>query len=95
MNQPIPTIVIKQRRQSSEPFDPEKLHRSLVATCRSVRTPDGQAEEVAGHVVAQVINWCRLRPEVTAADLRRQAVRALTPLHADAAYVYKNDKTMM
>lgn len=95
MSHQVLTHVIKHGKRASEPFDPEKLHRSLVATCRSVRTPDGQAEQVACQVVTQVIDWCRQRPEVTAADIRRQAVRALTPLHADAAYVYKNDKTMM
>ena len=45
-----PIIVVKSRKHM-EHFDIDKLHRSLVATCRSLKTPDGQAEEIAEKVL--------------------------------------------
>ncbi|MDO4781000.1 MAG: ATP cone domain-containing protein [Candidatus Saccharibacteria bacterium] len=89
------TLVIKQGGRKHELFDPDKLHRSIVATCRSVRTPDGQADEIAARVTLVVMGWCQSRPQITSADIRRQASNALAHLHADAAYVYKHDKMMM
>ena len=76
------TIIKKNNHRGTEPFDPEKLHRSIVKTCCSVRVPDGQAEDIAAQVTFQVIDW-------------RTATTFLEPLHSDAAYMYKTDKLMI
>ena len=89
------TIVEKNNHRGAEPFDPEKLHRSIVKTCCSVRVPDGQAEDIAAQVTFQVIDWCKEKPEITANDIRRTATTSLESLHSDAAYMYKNDKLMI
>ena len=51
-----PIIVVKSRKHM-EHFDIDKLHRSLVATCRSLKTPDGQAEEIAEKVSKGIAAW--------------------------------------
>ena len=84
--------VVKRGNRPTEIFDPEKLHHSIVATCRSVHTPDGQAEDIAKAVTVSVMQWCQTRPEITSDDIRRQAHQTLAKLHTDAAYLYEHHK---
>ena len=58
-----------------------------------MRTPEGQAEDIARTVTLDVMRWCEIRPEITSSDIRRQAAKALRSLHTDAAYVYERHKT--
>lgn len=90
-----PTFVVKNHSRPTEAFDPEKLHRSILYACRSVHTPEGQAEDIAARVTVGILSWCQSKPEVTANDIRHQAAKLLAPLHSDAAYTYKNDKSMI
>lgn len=87
--------VIKQHQRPAEPFDPLKLHRSVVMSCQSVRTPDGQAEDIAKKVTLGVMRWCETRPTITSGDIRRQVVKHLTPLHTEAGFFYEHHKTIM
>ena len=87
--------VIKRGKRPPEEFSPDKLHNSIFATCLSVRTPEGQAQDIAKTVTLGVMNWCETRPEITSADIRRQAQRIMKDLHPDAAYLYKNYKTII
>lgn len=87
--------IIKRGNRPNEEFSPEKLHQSIAAACLSVRTPVGQADEIAKAVTLKVMKWCEIRPEITSSDIRRQASKALQPLHTDAAYVYKQQKTIV
>ena len=41
------------------------------------------------------MNWCETHPEITSVDIRRQAQRIMKTLHPDAAYLYKNYKTII
>lgn len=94
--QPVaPIAIVKRGRRPSEHFSPDKLHASIVLTCLSLRTPEGQAEEIARSVTLAVMDWCRERPEITSDDLRRQAGKRLRALHADAAFLYNHHKTML
>jgi hypothetical protein len=46
-------------------------------------------------VCTHVLRWTADKPEVTAADIRRQAGHALEKLQPDAAYVYQHYKHIM
>ena len=82
--------VVKSRgKRTTEPFDTEKLHKSIVATCLSVRTPEGQAEEVAESVCIGVLRWCGSRQEITSDDIRRVGSHVLEKQHPEAAYLYR------
>lgn len=85
-------FITKQGKRPREEFSPEKLHQSIVATCLSVRTPEGQAEDTAKQVTLSVMNWCQIRPSITSADIRRHAAKTLKGLHPDAAYLYEHYK---
>lgn len=87
--------IIKRGKRPNEEFSPEKLHQSIVAACLSVRTPVGQAEEIAKTVTLDVMHWCEIRPEITSSDIRRRASRLFHSLHTDAAYVYEQQKTIV
>lgn len=87
--------VVKHGKRPSEGFSRDKLHASIYATCLSVRSLDGHATDTAQHVCDVVIAWADNKPEVTSADIRRQAVKALEPVHPDAAYLYKHHKQIM
>lgn len=85
------TEVIKcHGARPTECFDHTKLHASVRAACLSVRSPEGEAETVAQHVVSNVGSWCHERSAVTSDDIRRVATRSLEIFHPDAAYLYKN-----
>lgn len=82
--------IVKRGRRANEPFDRSKLHRSIVAACLSVRTPRGQADDIASKACDGVIIWLTNRPEVTSADLRRKAADTLQVHHPEAAYIYRH-----
>jgi len=74
---------------TSERFDRNKLHKSIVAVCLSVRVPQGQAESIAHSVCDAVIVWLQDRPEVTSQDIRTVAGKYLKRFHPEAAYLYE------
>ena len=88
--------VIKQSpKRPAEPFDAAKLAASLKAACLSLRTPEGEAADIARDVGRSVNRWLENRPEVTSADIRQVAARELEKYHPDAAYLYKHHKQML
>ena len=87
--------IIKRGKRPNEEFSPDKLHQSIVAACLSVRTPAGQADEIAKSVTLDVMHWCETRPEITSSDIRRHASKLFRSLHTDAAYVYEQQKTIV
>lgn len=82
--------VVKRGRRGAEPFQHDKLHASILASCRSVRTPDAVAHQAATHVCEVVISWTDDKPEITSEDIRRRATQALEKSHPDAAYLYQH-----
>lgn len=82
--------VVKRKRTHSEPFDPLKLHASIVAACLAVRTLEGEAHLAAERVTRHVIEWLSVKTEVTSADLRRVAASHLEKYHPEAAYMYEH-----
>ena len=88
--------VVKRRGQrKTEQFDPDKLHASVYAACLSVKSLDGLAHDTADRVCDAVILWTTNKTEVTSADIRRQAAKALETFHPDAAYLYQHHKVIM
>lgn len=88
-------IIKRDGERISERFNRDKLHTSIRAACLSVRSPEGEAEMVAKKVCDAVIEWLRLRPEVTSSDLRRKATETLTVHHPEAAYLYKHHRLVI
>ena len=78
--------------KQTEKFTREKLHASIVAACLSVRTPEGQAENIARTICNSVIEWLQQRPEVTSHDIRIVAARHLKSYHPEAAYLYEQHR---
>ncbi len=95
MSVPAVTVVKHGKKRANEPFDSDKLYRSLLAACVSERTPEGQASDTARKVSDLVGVWCSDKAEVTSADLRLQAAKLLERFHPEAAYIYKHHKVMM
>jgi transcriptional regulator NrdR family protein len=88
--------VIKQSgKRPTETFDRTKLHQSVQAACLSVRTPEGEAENVAEKVCDVVTTWLESKFEVTSHDLRRVASAALEVFHPDAAYLYQQHRLVI
>lgn len=82
-------IVKRGGKRPTEDFASHKLHSSILAACLSVRTPDGEAETLAGKIVDHVTEWLEQKAEVTSSDLRRVAGFHLTKYHPEAAYLYE------
>ena len=85
----------KRLKQTIEPFNREKLHKSVVVACISSGAPTGQAESIARKVTDEVLVWLEKRPEVTSADLRRVAAARLKTYHPDASYLYENHRSIL
>lgn len=83
---------IFKRNGSIEAYDPGKLHKSIVAACLSVRTPEGSAETTASAICKKTEAWLADRPEVTSADIRRKAAETLAAHNPEAAYIYKQHR---
>lgn len=88
-------IVKREGRRPTESFERDKLHASILAACLSVRTPEGQADNVAHAVCDAVMSWLEQRPEVTSQDIRRIAGRHLKRYHPDAAYLYEQHRIVI
>ncbi len=85
----------KRLQQTLEPFEREKIHKSIAAACISSGAPAGQAESIARKVTDEVLQWLERRPEVTSADLRRVAALRLKTYHPDASYLYENHRSVL
>lgn len=83
-------VVKRTKKRGTEPFSRDKLHASIYATCRSVRSLDGLADDTARKVCDIVITWTNNKSEITSNDIRREAAKALQIYHPDAAYLYKH-----
>jgi len=88
-------IIKRSGQRPSESFDRTKLHKSVLAACLSVRSPEGEAETIAANVCDIVGSWLASKPEVTSSDLRRKATEALTSFHPEAAYLYKHHRLVI
>ena len=83
------SLIVKKNQRTIEDYQRSKLGRSIIAACRSVRTPDGEAETTAVEVCKRVEAWLKTKPEVTSADIRRKAYGALLAFNPEAAYMYR------
>ena len=93
-----PVHIVKRNSHGHHPtehFDPEKMHKSLVAACLSCGVPAGHAESIGRHITEEVENWLKDKPEVTSADLRRTATHFLKTHHPDAAYLYEHHRSTL
>ncbi len=88
-------VVKRGGKRPTEQFNRDKLHASIYAACLSVRSLDGLAHDTATKVCDIVVAWTDNKPEITSADIRRQASKALETFHPDAAYLYKHHKRIM
>ena len=85
-------IVKHGGQRGHETFSRDKLHRSIVGACLSVRAAEGSAAITADVVCDAVEKWLKERPEVTSSDIRRVAARTLQTHNPEAAYFYTHHK---
>ena len=88
-------VVKNSHHRHPEPFDREKLHKSIIAACLSSGAPSGHAESIARRVVDEVLEWLESRPEVTSNDLRRVASQYLRRYHPDASFLYEHHRATL
>jgi len=88
-------VVKNSHNRHPEPFNREKLHRSIVSACLSSGAPAGNAEHIARRVVDSVLAWLESRPEVTSNDVRRVAAGSLKTYHPDASYLYEHHRSTL
>lgn len=85
-------VVKRGGRRQAEPFDREKLRRSIRSALLSVRTPEGEADNTTDHVTHAVVVWLEAKPVITSHDIRRIAGAHLHRYHPDAAYFYQHHR---
>lgn len=88
-------VIKRSGARPSESYSHDKLHGSVLAACLSVRSPEGEAAQVA-HIVSDLVSkWCRGRHAVTSHDLRRVTSAHLSHLHPEAAYLYQHHQFVL
>ncbi len=89
-------MVVKRRGQrESERFSEDKLKKSIIAACLSVRGHEGSAELTAASIVQTVSQWLENKSEVTTADIKQITYDNLHIHHPDAAYYYQQHKHIL
>lgn len=88
-------VVKNSHYRHPEPFDRDKLHKSVVAACLASGSPSGHAESLARRVTDQVEVWLESRPEVTSNDIRRVASQYLKTYHPDASFLYEHHRATL
>lgn len=82
-------VVKRGGKRPTERFDRDKLHASVYAACRSVRSLDGSVD-TARKVCDLVIIWTDNKSEITSADIRRQAAKALSRPITPMPHIFTN-----
>ena len=88
-------IVKREGKRPTEAYSRKKLQASVYAACLSVRSLEGHAKQTATQVADAVEARMQNKSEVTSADIRRQAAKALSKLHPDAAYLYQHHRVIL
>ena len=78
-----------------EKFNYKKLQKSLNKTFLIVKSPEGQSNEFVRKTLLEFAVWQRNKPEITSGDIRRKTADILQKIHPEAAYVYKNFKSII
>ena len=78
-----------------ERFDYKKLQKSLSETFSIVRSPEGQSNEFVRKTLLEFADWQKNKPEITSSDIRIQTGVILQKIHPEAAYIYKNFKSII
>ena len=78
-----------------EKFNYKKLQKSLNKTFLIVKSPEGQSNEFVRKTLLEFADWQRNKPEITSGDIRRQTGEILQKVHPEAAYIYKNFKSII
>ena len=78
-----------------EKFDYKKLQKSLSETFLIVRSPEGQSNEFVRKTLLEFADWQKNKPEITSGAIRRQTGAILQKIHPEAAYIYKNFKSII
>ncbi|MDB5183780.1 MAG: hypothetical protein JWO07_461 [Candidatus Saccharibacteria bacterium] len=88
-------VVKRSGKRPTESFDADKLLRSILSACLSVRSPEGEAEDTAKNVTQAVVVWVDRKPAVTSHDIRRLASVHLQRFQPEAAYIYEHHKSII
>jgi transcriptional regulator NrdR family protein len=88
-------VIKRTGQRPTEAYKQQKLLSSIQAACLSVRSPEGEAAQVARIVSDLVSKWCLGRHAVTSEDLRRVASTHLSHLHPEAAYLYQHHQFVL
>lgn len=78
-----------------ERFNYKKLQASLNETFLIVKSPEGQSKEFVHKTLIEFADWQKNKPEITSDDIRRQTSKILQKIHPEAAYIYKNFKSIV
>ena len=88
-------VIKKGGKRPTEDFNRDKLHASVYLACLSVKTPDGEADDIARRVCDAIVVWIDDKPEVTSKDIHVKAHEHLHDLRPAAAHMYKSHKVVL
>jgi hypothetical protein len=75
-------------------YDSERLAQAVHRATTANRTPIGEADDFARHVVKRVEQWLSNKTEITGRELRLQTATVLADYDPDAADYYLTEKML-
>jgi 2-phosphoglycerate kinase len=78
------------RKRISYEYSSEGIRQHVLRVAKSVRVPEGWAEQIAERVVKRTDDWIKDKDMVTEGDLRKIIGKELDKIAPDIAFAYKN-----
>jgi hypothetical protein len=75
-------------------YDSERLTQAVRCATTANRTPVGEADDFARHVVKRIERWLGDKAEITGRELRLQTAAVLADYDPDAADYYLTEKML-
>ena len=91
----VPEIEVVKADGTSEPFNVEKIVKSLHAACLSAGGFEGEAQDIAKIASKEVWDWVEEKKVITTKEIRSLATEILENYSPDAAYLYQTYKKII
>lgn len=80
----------KTKRKNCYEYSRDGIKQHILRNARSIKLPQGWAEQIAERVAKSIDDWIADKELVTEDDIRIEIAKELEPLSPDLAFAYRN-----
>jgi hypothetical protein len=82
--------MVRKTKDSCYEYSRDGIKQSVLRNARSIKVPQGWAEQIAERVACAIDKWIADKELVTEDDIRLEMIKELEPLNPDLAFAYQN-----